>query len=555
MRRYNNFPINVYLFLLIQIFSITIFIHFLKQNMNVNYYDENEYIAFSKQILEHGIFDFQEPLRTYFYPLIISLFNMFSGENLVYSKIITSVFQYSVLIITIIFLANLSYKKFPYKSVPTIIILFGLLNPYLIQASTLFLTDILATCFIVFSLGLMSFNNNRNVTYMSSVFFLFASIMIRPSSSIFIPVYIFILIVKHIKIEKIKMGNFLIISFLLAFIFIPQLYNNVKNYNDWTPLIHKNLYETQSSWAADYLKYGTVVIDGVDPKLFYINPIESDKETIYDLLFLEPINFLFVYFIHIIGILDWGFVDTYINSFDITSRLVASILLYIYWFLVILGLKNYFSSKLNNFSMNALLFSTIIYVLFIGTTLVESRFGYPVFMLLLPFTGLGAHWITTRISFKITMIKTLIWMIIFIISFFIFSIWLDFQTKQVDWEKIIENQYDNEVETVNFSDEINWSFVMNYKDFKIVRLIPNSPIPINITNMMVIDSNGIELNHDDSFEEPHSFSYRFWENPSGVLISVPNTVTGWGESESPTPDQIMTFFKKNKYQMTFTLIK
>lgn len=53
---------------------------------------------------------------------------------------------------------------------------------------------------------------------------------------------------------------------------ISQLYNNVTQYDDWTPLIHEDLYEFQSQLAASYLKYGTVVIPDEEPGLVFKSP-------------------------------------------------------------------------------------------------------------------------------------------------------------------------------------------------------------------------------------------------------------------------------------------
>ena len=43
--------------------------------------------------------------------------------------------------------------------------------------------------------------------------------------------------------------------------------------------------------------------------------------------------------------------------------------------------------------MKVLILSAIVYLAFIATTTVEIRFGYPIFLLLLPFSGYGVKYL------------------------------------------------------------------------------------------------------------------------------------------------------------------
>lgn len=181
--------------------SAMIFIYFLLQNYNVNYYDETGYIHVSKLILTQGLFNVAEPLRTYMFPLIISLISVFTNGNLEVIKILVSVIQFLIYVYTVIFVSN-HFKK---PSIRNTILFFGLLNPYLIQSTTLFLTDLLATCAITISL----FNSTmgeleRKGSYFVSFASIIIAVMIRPSSLIMIPVVILILVIRRIVLKDVN---------------------------------------------------------------------------------------------------------------------------------------------------------------------------------------------------------------------------------------------------------------------------------------------------------------------------------------------------------------
>ncbi|RED57634.1 hypothetical protein DFP95_110107 [Cohnella lupini] len=101
---------NYVLFLLICAFSIAQFTYFLVQNYNVNYYDEEGYYFISNQIIQNGLFNLTEELRTYLYPLILSLFYVFTDGSLSSHKILVSIFQYAVLIFTVLLIAKTAFN-------------------------------------------------------------------------------------------------------------------------------------------------------------------------------------------------------------------------------------------------------------------------------------------------------------------------------------------------------------------------------------------------------------------------------------------------------------
>ncbi|WP_405154090.1 hypothetical protein [Paenibacillus sp. FSL K6-0108] len=433
---------------IILFFSVAMFIYYLKANYNINYYDESGYIHLSRGILDNGLFSMVNDLRTYLYPLIIAIISVFTDGDIYVIKIVVSILQYLLYCYTVIKLAKHSENYFKSKLVYYSILLFGLLNPYLIHATTLLLTDITASCCALLALISLMFGDFRkNRTYFMIFGFVYASVMIRPASIIFVPIVIFLLCVKNYMFKDVRMKISIISLLSLSIIFFPQLYNNVKTYNDWTPLLHADLYEFQSNLAASNLKYGTVVIPGEKAQLFFKSPFVEGTESgsIYSLIFTNFFAFVMTYFSHLFGVLDWGYIQTYISNFYPPSRILGSLFLYIFWLLGFLGLVLFLQrcvkgkeEKKGVFIGITLLSSFMIYWAFLGTTIIESRFGYPLYLLMMFFAAFGVKRFEVYVKNngavnlkRLSMI--LIAGVIFILSIFYVSFLLDYQTGRINW--------------------------------------------------------------------------------------------------------------------------
>jgi len=424
--------------------SFVLFFYYLLRNYDINYYDESGYIIFSKQISEMGLFNINESLRTYLLPLLISLVRIFTGVEIQYAKIIISILQYVLYIYTISLIGRYLFLYTQNTLIYYSIIVFGFLNPYLIQSTTLLLTDLLASCLITIAIFTTIFNSfDKDRYYYIVLFCSFSAVMVRPSSLILVPCIFALLILRKIMLKELSYTKGIIAGLISCVVFIPQLYNNVHNFSHWTILIHNNLYEFQSRLAATYLKYGTVVIPGEAPQLIFQTPFTFDAGTnIYDLIFNNTPAFLLTYFTHIFGVFDWGYIDTYIKDFYPVSRIVGSVFLYIFWITSVYGAVYFIRkgdlARRDRFILSSIMIPFVLYVLFIGTTVVESRFGYPLFFLLLPFFGYGVHSLYTAVKEKMS---STIWIIIriclvyvlVIVLMFTLSFWLDSTTDRIYW--------------------------------------------------------------------------------------------------------------------------
>jgi len=241
--------------------SLSIFIFYVNFNAFENFGDQNEYVRLANIMLnKEPVNEFNKEFglaqRTYLYPAIIASVNIFNND-LVITKITISIIQYSLYLLTVIFIANYasSFPKskpkssFPefidpkkgaqhyldrYHNEPTYkswydkyypnytleqatqlvisetksknkiiwhsVIAFGFLNPFLIQSTSLLLSDIFVTCFAVLSIfSLTRVDLTRSKFIFFSVGLFYASIMIKPVALIFLPIFVGIILFRFLK--------------------------------------------------------------------------------------------------------------------------------------------------------------------------------------------------------------------------------------------------------------------------------------------------------------------------------------------------------------------
>jgi len=482
--------------------SLSLFIFYVNLNAFESFGDENEYVRIAQQMLDkEPVDEFFAAQRTYLYPAIIASIKIFSNDDAL-TKIIFSGIQYSVYLFTVIFIANYSssfpkskpkstflnfidpkkgaqhyldrynnepvYKSWFDKNYPNYtmaqaveivipikknenkiiwysIIAFGFLNPFLIQATTLFLSDLLVSCFVVLSIvSLTRIDLTRSKFIFFSIGLFYASIMIKPVVVILLPIIVGIILFRFLKQKHINIYKVSLISVILLVIFLPQIYQNVTTFGEWNPLIVKPLYEGQISSTLKVFKVAWTFIPGEDVRFYYYSPIPIDEEikNIYQLLFEYPSKFLIVYPSHIFSTLDWDYVDTYIKDFYPLNRIPASVLIYSTWFFVIWGVveARFFFTR-NNFLLNILIISAILYLAFIATTQTEIRYSYPIFLLLLPFSGYGVKYLydfcikqknkTSKLWIK--RIGFISIYLLFISTFFYISFSFSSLSNRVDW--------------------------------------------------------------------------------------------------------------------------
>ena len=415
--------------------SVGLFIRYVVKNVGANYYDESYYVVVAERILKGGLWGLREDLRTYLYPLLLALAKLLFGASPA-SKVLISIFQYVGFLCALRLAATTSVKVTGNRAAGYLVFAAGALNPYLVQATTLFLTDILAACLVACAFVKLLFGDlerRRDCLWATLPFA--AAAMVRPASAVFIPIALLGLVVRRL-VEPIRLRPVLVGFALSLAFFVPQLHMNVAQFKHWTPMIHVSLYQLQSHEAVRCLKFRGVVIPGEAPPLCSTNSLTPKPfQSMQELAVKAPLAFSLTAATHVFGAIDWGYVDTYITDYYPKGRLAASLLLHTTWFLTAVGFVRFLRQRRKlppgNSAMLLFLAAAIVMDLgFLAMTQVESRFGYPVFLMALPFLGfaLSRPWPSRKATVGIAA-SWLLWVGISTAL----SFWIDATTGRIHW--------------------------------------------------------------------------------------------------------------------------
>lgn len=123
-----------------------------------------------------------------------------------------------------------------------------------------------------------------------------------------------------------------------------------------------------------------------------------------------------------------------------------------------------------------------------------------------------------------------------------------------NWNEIKESY----LRKINYGKEVSivgkesWSFVENRKGYKIVQTDNYSDLPLSQLDINIINPKNVNLSFDDSFKTSNKFSFRHWESPKHLVLSLDNADTGWNDEYVPTNSDINNYFSENNYLLKYT---
>jgi hypothetical protein len=386
--------------LAILLVSYALFLYYFSASHPVRYYDENHYLSLAKLLWEQGP-QVQTELhaqRTYLYPLLLSWLLPITGWDPPGLKTIVATVQYGVLVATVIYLAaGLSQRDVPRVALARrAVLVAGLWNPYLVQATTLVLTDSLAACAIAFSVAAAwRLDVSRFPGALASVGVAAAGAMLRPAA---LPALGLVLATVGFRVwvkGDVRAGAFAWRGVACLAVMLPQLALNLRNFGLWSVLPQIPMYQIQQYWAASRLRWLTSVDSRSPGGIAYLSPVPvGPNETIFTTIFENPLAFVVAYGAHWFHILDWGFVEIYVADLYAPSRIVGSVFVYTVWLLAAWGAVALWRRSGPSLELDGhwlvLGLAALAYAAFVATTQMETRYAYPVMLLALAFVGPGA---------------------------------------------------------------------------------------------------------------------------------------------------------------------
>ncbi len=448
--RHVGFKITV---VVITLLSILIFSFFFKQNHGKLYFDEVDYLclatSFNHNSPDIGHFPELFNFRTYGYPLFLAV-NIAIAERFFVADFPLHV-RTSILVVMVSYLLFLAASYVLLALLLRLPLSWGyavaawagiILNPWVIQASTLMLSDLLAAILVMLGFSWLILLRDRSCAHVCwQIVFLALAVMIRPVMLIFVPIFAIVYGCICLR-EKCSWQQFIRPILpgcaLLLLIFMPQMcINSVLCPEVKFPIV---LELGKDHWDASpkYLKYST---DPINKRrgshiAYFENPVYAagNYRSRKEFLLQQPIQFVIWSFAHLPSVIDQG----ELNSFDTYIRprpawLVRGTLFiyYLYWLAAFIAPVFWIfrrKSREEIFTGIMFLLPLIGYTGVIMNTQIESRFVYPMLFLLPSLVAMGLRHTGNFLCSGKTIPRILLMLVLIGVwscGWFFFHSWLD----------------------------------------------------------------------------------------------------------------------------------
>lgn len=407
--------------ILIAALSLAIGMAFLWHNLSQPFfYDETGYFALAQQLRERGLFGFLSELRTYLYPLLLAGLQLMTIPSDRGMRIAAFAMQWAGLCYVAIALSRRARIAWDNPRVGSFCFAAILLNPWLLQACSLLLTDVIFLTFVVAAVvRVLPEDDDPRQWALWVPALLAAAMMVRPAGALLLGSGLLMVAVRvgvawrkrvHFPAafgRSLVAGLFGVVAVIV--VLAPQTTMNLQQFHKATPLIAVNLGEQQLHAGLFVLKYRTIVIPGEDPALTTLSPLghsgslgerlaQTSCHPYLSCVWKWPLATAFAIGAHALALLDWDELHTYSSSLGSIWRWLAVVPLYLFWYLALCGwwFRRQFSLGARR-EIYLLIGAAAVYALPLVAVQVEARFAYPLYVLSTPLAAAGlvalpGHW-------------------------------------------------------------------------------------------------------------------------------------------------------------------
>jgi len=355
------------------------------------WYDSYHYFTLSHIVSTEGIWNLHSRVRTYGYPLFVSLATGFADPGPATTRTLVFAVQLLVYLGVSLFAARLAGRVFRSRRIFFGTYLLMALNPIALARTTEVLSDLLSAAFILIAV-LSSLEQSEAPSRRAFGAFLCAglAVAVRPANLAVVPGLVLVWLLRARSYRERAPRTLAAGALAIAVALLPQLHGNVTAYGAWTPLLPDRLYGDQVRWGMAMLKYGTLVIPGIPPELVYANPLyPAGAASPSAFVARRPLGYAATLGLHAFAMLDQDFPFTYIRDLRPRARWPLSLWNYGFLFLSGLGLLSGFVRRRELPTEERLYFAAtavtgLAYLAVYLPVAVESRFSLPLYLLLTP---------------------------------------------------------------------------------------------------------------------------------------------------------------------------
>jgi hypothetical protein len=367
------------------------------------WYDSYHYFALSQIVSSEGLWNLQSRVRTYGYPLFVSLCTGFAAVDADTARALVFAAQLLLYLAASLYAARVAERVFGSARFFYGTYLVLALNPIVLIRSTELLSDTLSAT-LIFLAVLVSIERPHPARRVFLAFLCAGlAAAVRPAALVVLPALAVAWIVRARLYREPFLRRALPAAAAVALALLPQVILNGRAYGHWSPLPVERLYGEQAGWGMSILKYATVVRPGVDPRIIYGNPL-APKGVARPGEFFEsrPAGYLKTLAMHGFALFDQDLPFTYVTNTRPWYRWPLSLANYAFLYLAALGLavglgRRHCPEEERVYFSAALLSSAALVAIYLPVA-VESRFSLPVYMVLSPAVVFSTTWLAARRS-------------------------------------------------------------------------------------------------------------------------------------------------------------
>lgn len=369
-------------------------------------YDAVKYREIANDMLQVGPFAkfHYSHLRAYAYPLILAALKPIALGLQVPWTLVIFEFQLAVYLGAAALLRGRIAQVSPRVARVAFIAL--IINPFALMYASEPLTESLSVSLMIVAAAcvahLMFCRERTSAAVAAGAFAIGLALMMRPANLFVVPAWVVALLAAawlRTSSPRKFISAMMLTVIVVALPLLPQLANNVRHYDRWTPFVTFDLGNFQIYWGVLSLKYATAMPPIEYPSVYYENPLAVDRPVDMD----RPLQWYRDYplqgaatmAVHVLAMLDQDLLFTYARDLDPWYRRPLGVLTHGTIALALLGLLALISRSRADRAARAV---TVTLATFVAghlalhaMTAVEMRFALPLLVL----AGPLAAWYVT----------------------------------------------------------------------------------------------------------------------------------------------------------------
>jgi len=366
--------------------------------------DAGAYTRVGIGIAENGLSSYDPSTVPYLFPSLVALWALVVGPD--FDRIHDAMFAMHLAahVAASFWIAQRLARVFRSRVFGVAAYACAVLNPFLLISSGELLRESLSASTLGVSVllipgtGAPDERRGLSLRMGASLFLAAIAVMLRPTSLAVLFAVVLLWGARALVFRDVPWQGWVVGAVALAVPFIPQAALNHRYFGSPNPfVVGTGLYENHLMAGARSLKYGGVMVPSGDVgPLIYPNPL-LPPGVFEPLGFVRvsPLGYIATLGIHLFALVDVDFPFVYIRDLDPWYRWPLSFLNYLYLFLALAG-AGLALARLRDgaerrrvFAIVAGIFAAGAYVSTFLPVVVETRYGTPIFMLVVPSVAAG----------------------------------------------------------------------------------------------------------------------------------------------------------------------